>query len=88
MEVGAWTAAGERSSVPEMGRRYVALQEIPEIYDDCVAEALLARHGRETRIAQLLNMNRFNGRHGEGRPVEMMRMEIRRAIRAGSNWTA
>jgi hypothetical protein len=53
-----------------------------------VAEALLARHGRETRIAQLLNMNRFNGRRGEDRPMEMTRMEIRRAIRAGSNWTA
>jgi hypothetical protein len=44
-------------------RQYMAPQEI---YADRAPEELLARHGRDSRMAQLLGLNHFNGWRDEG----------------------
>ena len=61
-------------------RQYVASQEI---YGDCVPDELLARHGRDSRLAQLLGLNRFNGWRDEG-----PRLDARAKMPAGRNWQA
>jgi hypothetical protein len=59
-------------------RQYMAPQEI---YGDRVPEALLARHGRESRMAQLLGLNHFNGWRDEGPEMKQLR-----TLPAGRNW--
>jgi hypothetical protein len=59
-------------------RQYMAPQEI---YGDCVPADLLERHGRESRMAQLLGLNHFNGWRGDGPEMKQLR-----ALSAGRNW--
>jgi hypothetical protein len=59
-------------------RQYMAPQEI---YADRVPEALLARHGRESRMAQLLGLNHFNGWRDEGPDLSG-----RQRLPAGRTW--
>lgn len=53
-----------------------------------IPNAFSRRHGRNTHVAQRLNRHCFNGGRDEDPPMGMTRREIRRAMRAGSNWTA
>ena len=59
-------------------RQYVAPQEL---YSDHVPDELLARYGRESRMAQLLGLNRFNGWRDEGPEMSALR-----TLPAGRNW--
>ena len=59
-------------------RQYMAPQEI---YGDSVPDDLLARHGRESRMAQLLGLNHFNGWRDEGPDLGS-----RRKMPAGRSW--
>ncbi len=59
-------------------RQYMAPQEI---YGDCVPTELIARHGRDSRMAQLLGLNRFNGWRDEGPDLDR-----RRVLPAGRTW--
>ena len=59
-------------------RQYMAPQEL---YADCVPSDLLKRHGRDSRMAQLLGLNHFNGWRDEG-----PQMRDLRTMRAGRNW--
>jgi hypothetical protein len=59
-------------------RQYMAPQEI---YGDSVPPELLARHGRESRMAQLLGLNHFNGWRDEGPDLDS-----RRLLPAGRTW--
>lgn len=61
-------------------RQYMAPQEL---YAGDVPDELLARHGRDSRMAQLLGLNRFNGWRDEGPD-----MTSRTLMRAGRNWQA
>ena len=59
-------------------RQYMAPQEI---YGDSVPEELLARHGRDSRMAQLLGLNHFNGWRDEGPDLTG-----RKRLPAGRSW--
>jgi len=59
-------------------RQYMAPQEL---YAECVPDSLLKRHGRESRMAQLLGLKRFNGWRDEG-----PNMGDLRTMRAGRSW--
>jgi hypothetical protein len=59
-------------------RQYMAPQEI---YSDSVPDELLKRHGRNSRMAQLLGLNKFNGWREEG-----PQLDLRRQMPAGRNW--
>ncbi len=61
-------------------RQYMAPQEI---YADRVPDELIARHGRQSRMAQLLGLNRFNGWREEGPD-----MAARNTLPAGRSWQA
>ena len=61
-------------------RQYMAPQEI---YGDSVPDDLLARHGRESRMAQLLGLNHFNGWRDEGPDLKS-----RFKMPAGRSWQA
>jgi ectoine hydroxylase-related dioxygenase (phytanoyl-CoA dioxygenase family) len=61
-------------------RQYMAPQEI---YGDSVPDELLARHGRDSRMAQLLGLNHFNGWRDEGPDLTS-----RRHMPAGRSWQA
>jgi hypothetical protein len=61
-------------------RQYMAPQEL---YADRVPDELLKRHGRDSRMAQLLGLNHFNGWRDEG-----PKMHDLRTMRAGRNWQA
>ena len=61
-------------------RQYMAPQEI---YGDSVPDELLARHGRDSRMAQLLGLNHFNGWRDEGPDLTS-----RRRMPAGRSWQA
>src|SRR5579864_3329607 len=59
-------------------RQYMAPQEI---YGDSAPPELLARHGRESLMAQLLGLNHFNGWRDEGPDLDS-----RRLLPAGRTW--
>ncbi len=59
-------------------RQYMAPQEL---YAGSVPDDLLKRHGRNSRMAQLLGLNAFNGWRDEG-----PQMDARRTMRAGRSW--
>ncbi|MEI9988529.1 MAG: phytanoyl-CoA dioxygenase family protein [Rhizomicrobium sp.] len=59
-------------------RQYMAPQEV---YGDAVPEDLLKRYGRDSRMAQLLGLNSFNGWKDEG-----PKMSARAAMPAGQTW--
>ena len=61
-------------------RQYMAPQEL---YADRVPDDLLKRHGRNSRMAQLLGLNHFNGWREEGPTMSDLR-----TMRAGRNWHA
>jgi hypothetical protein len=61
-------------------RQYLAPQED---YAGVVPAELLERHGRDSRMAQLLGLNRFNGWRSEGPPMELIGK-----LPAGRNWQA
>jgi hypothetical protein len=61
-------------------RQYMAPQEI---YYDRVPAELLERHGRDSRLAQLMGLNRFNGWREEGPD-----MTNRQLMAAGRSWQA
>jgi hypothetical protein len=59
-------------------RQYMAPQEI---YGDRAPEDLLARHGHDSRMAQLLGLNHFNGWREDGPEMKQLR-----DLPAGRNW--
>ena len=59
-------------------RQYMAPQEI---YGDSAPAELIARHGRDSRMAQLLGLNHFNGWRDEGPDLKS-----RMAMPAGRTW--
>jgi hypothetical protein len=59
-------------------RQYMVPQEL---YSDSVPDDLLKRHGRDSRMAQLLGLNHFNGWRDEG-----PQMDARKAMPAGRSW--
>jgi hypothetical protein len=60
-------------------RQYMAPQEI--YADSAAAKAMVERHGRESRMAQLLGFNHFNGWRDEGPDLDG-----RRLLPAGRTW--
>lgn len=59
-------------------RQYMAPQEI---YGDSAPAELIARHGRDSRMAQLLGLNHFNGWRDEGPDLTS-----RKRMPAGRTW--
>ena len=58
-------------------RQYIAPQEL---YGEHTPPELIARHGRDSRMAQLLGLNHFNGWRGEGPNMRAI------ATPAGRTW--
>ena len=61
-------------------RQYIAPQEV---YYNNIPDGFLQRHGADSRMAQLIGLNRYNGWQEEGPDMGKMRV-----LPAGKNWYA
>lgn len=61
-------------------RQYMAPQEV---YHNNLPNSLIERHGQDSRMAQLVGLNRYNGWQEEGPDMALMR-----SMPAGKNWYA